>query len=108
MAATHEYVDLGLTSKTLWAKTNLGASTQEAYGNYYAWGETTTKSTYSWSNYKYCSGTSATVQDIGKTIYGTSYDAARTCGAPTGRCRPWSRCTSSSTSAHCRSRPSTA
>ena len=77
MAATHEYVDLGLTSKTLWAKTNLGASTQEAYGNYYAWGETTTKSTYSWSNYKYCSGTSATVQDIGKTIYGTSYDAAR-------------------------------
>ena len=77
LAATHEYVDLGLTSKTLWAKTNLGASSAEGYGNYYAWGETTTKSTYSWSNYKYCSGTSSSVQDIGKTICGTSYDAAR-------------------------------
>ena len=72
MAATHEYVDLGLTSKTLWAKTNLGASTQEAYGNYYAWGETTTKSTYSWANYKYCSGSSSTVKDIGTDIAGTS------------------------------------
>ena len=77
MAATHEYVDLGLPSKTLWAKTNLGASVQEGYGNYYAWGETTTKSTYSWSNYKYCSGTSSSVQDLGKSICGTSYDAAR-------------------------------
>ena len=77
MAATHEYVDLGLTSKTLWAKTNLGASSAEGFGNYYAWGETTTKSTYSWSNYKYCSGTSATVQDLGRNICGTSYDAAR-------------------------------
>ena len=77
MAATHEYVDLGLPSGTLWAKTNLGASAQEGYGNYYAWGETTTKTTYSWSNYKYCSGTSSTVQDLGKSICGTSYDAAR-------------------------------
>lgn len=77
MADTHEYVDLGLPSKTLWANTNIGASSAEEFGDYFAWGETTTKSTYSWSNYQYCSGTETTVQDIGETISGTKYDAAR-------------------------------
>lgn len=47
----HEYVDLGLTSGTLWAKCNVGASSPSDYGNYYAWGETTTKSEYTESNY---------------------------------------------------------
>ena len=32
----HEYVDLGLPSGTLWAATNIGASSPEGYGNYYA------------------------------------------------------------------------
>ena len=32
----HEYVDLGLPSGTLWATCNIGASTPEGYGNYYA------------------------------------------------------------------------
>ena len=41
-----DYVDLGLPSGTLWATCNVGATTPEGYGNYYAWGETTTKSTY--------------------------------------------------------------
>ena len=41
----HEYVDLGLSVK--WATCNVGAETPEAYGNYYAWGETTTKTDYS-------------------------------------------------------------
>jgi len=49
----HEWVDLGLPSGTLWATCNIGASSPEAYGNYYAWGETSTKSTYTWDNYKY-------------------------------------------------------
>ena len=49
----HEYVDLGLPSGTLWATCNIGASNPEGYGNYYAWGETSTKSTYSWDTYKY-------------------------------------------------------
>ena len=44
----HEYVDLGLSVK--WATCNVGATTPEGYGNYYAWGETTTKETYSSSN----------------------------------------------------------
>ncbi len=49
-------VDLGLPSGLLWAECNLGASSSEEYGNYYAWGETSPKSSYSWSNYKWCNG----------------------------------------------------
>ena len=37
----HGYVDLGLPSGTKWATCNVGASEPEEYGNYYAWGETT-------------------------------------------------------------------
>ena len=51
----HEYVDLGLPSGTKWATMNVGATAPEEYGNYYAWGETTTKNDYSWSNYKFFS-----------------------------------------------------
>ncbi len=39
----HEYVDLGLPTGTLWATMNVGATSPEGYGNYYAWGETKTK-----------------------------------------------------------------
>ena len=49
-ANDHEYVDLGLPSGLLWATCNVGAETPEAYGNYYAWGKTTTNSSYSSSN----------------------------------------------------------
>lgn len=52
----HEWVDLGLPSGTLWATCNIGASKPEGYGNYYAWGETSTKSTYNWGTYKYANG----------------------------------------------------
>ena len=52
----HSYVDLGLPSGTLWATCNVGATTPEEYGNYYAWGETEPKSVYDWDNYKYCNG----------------------------------------------------
>lgn len=47
------WVDLGLPSGLLWTECNLGATAPEQYGNYYAWGETTTKSTYNWDSYKY-------------------------------------------------------
>ena len=53
----HEYVDLGLPSGTLWATCNIGANTPEEYGDYFAWGETQTKDTYSWSTYQYANGT---------------------------------------------------
>ncbi len=49
----HAYVDLGLPSGTLWATCNVGATSPEEYGDYFAWGETTTKTTYDWSTYKY-------------------------------------------------------
>ena len=41
-------VDLGLS--VLWASCNVGATTPEEYGDYFAWGETTTKSSYTESN----------------------------------------------------------
>ena len=49
----HEYVDLGLPSGTLWATCNVGASKPEDYGDYFAWGETKTKSIYDWNTYKH-------------------------------------------------------
>ena len=55
----HAYVDLGLTSGTLWATTNVGADSPEEYGDYFAWGETTPQSdnAYTWVSYKWCNGT---------------------------------------------------
>ena len=58
---THEYIDLGLPSGTLWATCNVGANTPEEYGDYFAWGETTTKTTYNWGTYKYCNGSETTL-----------------------------------------------
>ncbi|MCD7710390.1 MAG: DUF1566 domain-containing protein [Porphyromonadaceae bacterium] len=46
----HEYIDLGLTSGLMWATCNVGASSPSDYGDYYAWGETVTKSEYTEDN----------------------------------------------------------
>ncbi|MBP5338666.1 MAG: dockerin type I repeat-containing protein [Prevotella sp.] len=76
-------IDLGLPSGTKWACCNVGASTPEGYGNYYAWGETQPKSEYYWSTYAYYhnyNGNSNVdkdeIVDIGSDIAGTEYDAA--------------------------------
>ena len=53
----YEWVDLGLPSGTLWATCNVGASSPEDYGSYFAWGETQSKQTYDWSTYQWCNGT---------------------------------------------------
>ena len=50
----HEYVDLGLSVK--WATCNVGANKPEDYGDYFAWGETKSKTTYNLSTYKYGNG----------------------------------------------------
>lgn len=42
----HEWVDLGLPSGTKWATCNVGADAPEEWGDYFAWGETTTKRWY--------------------------------------------------------------
>lgn len=57
----HEYVDLGLPSGALWATCNVGASSPEEYGDYFAWGETEPKDVYSWENYKWCNGSNTTM-----------------------------------------------
>lgn len=49
----HTFVDLGLPSGLLWAECNVGASSPIENGDYFAWGETMTKETYSWDTYKW-------------------------------------------------------
>lgn len=48
---TPEAVDLGLPSGVLWATFNVGASAPEEFGDFYAWGEVTTKEIYNYENY---------------------------------------------------------
>lgn len=58
--ARPDAIDMGTEvngKKIKWASHNIGASSPEEYGSYYAWGETETKSDYSWSTYKF--GTSS-------------------------------------------------
>ncbi len=68
----HEYVDLGLSVK--WATCNVGASKPEEYGDYFAWGETTSQSNnrYYWDSYKLCKGSyTTTTKYCTNTSYGT-------------------------------------
>ena len=63
-------IDLGLSVK--WASCNVGATAPEEYGGYYAWGETSEKSDYSWDTYKYCNGTSTSMTKYCTSVaYGT-------------------------------------
>ena len=70
----HDYVDLGLPSRTLWATCNIGANRPEDYGDYFAWGETVGynggKTTFNWSTYKWCEGSYDTQT---KYCYNSSY-----------------------------------
>lgn len=87
---SHEYVDLGLPSGLLWATCNVGADSPDDYGDYFAWGETETKSDYDWDTYKwfngwfngsenltkYCTKSSYGIVD-NRTVLEMSDDAAR-------------------------------
>ena len=55
----YSYVDLGLTSGTLWATMNVGATSEDDYGSYFQWGDTEDKrdADCGWESYKYCNGT---------------------------------------------------
>ena len=65
------YIDLGLTSGTLWANCNLGANKPWEYGDYYAWAETKpNKVKFVWANY------TKQKEIEGKSIAGTSEDPA--------------------------------
>ena len=54
--AAAEYVEMG--PGIFWATKNVGADSPEEYGDYFAWGETTPKTTFSWNNYKWGTQTS--------------------------------------------------
>ena len=65
-----EYVDLGLSVK--WATFNVGAGKPEAYGDYYAWGETEEKDNYAWAaegDYKWGIYDSSAKPKYGMTKY---------------------------------------
>ena len=64
----NDYVDLGLSVK--WANWNVGASKPEEYGDYFAWGETSPKSNYSWSSYRWCK---ANAKDLTKYCNNPDY-----------------------------------
>ena len=76
----HEYVDLGLPSGTLWAKCNVGATTETDYGMYFQWGDTqgytsaqvgveTGKKGFAWADYKYGTYDSSDITNYGMTKY---------------------------------------
>lgn len=52
------FVDLGLSVK--WATCNVGATTPEEYGDYFAWGEVEPKEYYDWLTYRYYDGSKFT------------------------------------------------
>lgn len=52
----HQYVDMGLPSGTLWAATNIGALEVYDCGDFFAWGEITTKNSFFDYNYLYKMG----------------------------------------------------
>lgn len=81
--ANHPHViDLGLPSGTKWSCCNVGASTPEGSGGYYAWGETSEKPTYSPETYLYAND-GLHYFFLGVDISGSTYDVAhKTWGSP--------------------------
>lgn len=79
---TGQLVDLGLSVK--WAGWNVGAEKAEEYGDFFAYGEVTPKSDYTFNNYKWSvddfvdddMGEWAQYLKLGSSITGTNYDAA--------------------------------
>ncbi len=67
----HQYVDLGLPSGLLWATCNVGADSPSDCGDYFAWGETTPKNSYTSEN---CLTSGKILSDISGD---GRYDAAR-------------------------------
>ena len=79
---TYEYVDLGLPNGTLWAKCNIGATSETDYGVYFQWGDISgisgtllgkySDENYSWASYTHCNGSdSALTKYNNDSSYGT-------------------------------------
>ena len=71
-----DYVDLGLTSGTLWATMNVGATSETDYGSYFQWGDTVDKrdAVCDWSNYKYGDGSNFSKYNTGFNNIGGTID----------------------------------
>lgn len=73
----HTFVDLGTSGSNYWSTENVGALNYNEYGNYYAFGDVSTKATYTIDNYQPDPSTAAgNVVYLGEEIYNTKYDAA--------------------------------
>ena len=75
----YAFVDLGLPSGVKWAACNVGATTPEGYGGYFAWGETETKDICNWSTYFDTTDGGSTFTEYtagGKTMLDKKDDAA--------------------------------
>ena len=67
-----EYAVVDLGTSVLWATCNIGATSPQQYGDYFAWGETQTKQTYTWQTYTLCEGEfSAIKKYVFENSYGT-------------------------------------
>ena len=74
-----EFVDLGLSVK--WGNANIGATNGDTaeswYGDYYAWGETKSKSNHVWNTYTFGASSPFSKYDSdGKTVLETVDDVA--------------------------------
>ena len=67
----HDWVDLGLPSGLKWATCNVGASSPSDYGDYFAWGEISTKTSYDDNN------STTFLKEIGDIAGNPTYDVAR-------------------------------
>lgn len=73
---TPKLVDLGLPSGTKWADRNIGATNVTAYGSFYAFGETSSKQTFTQANYtghKDYPDISGTDDDVATKKYGKGW-----------------------------------
>lgn len=70
VSAHPEAVDLGLSVK--WASCNVGASSPSDYGSYFAWGETSPKSDYSWLTYLFRASGDSWYNNVTFSKYNTS------------------------------------
>ena len=67
----HDYVDLGLS--VVWATCNIGAESPSDYGDYFAWGEAETKSSYTESNRATYNESSYTFLDAASAQWGSAW-----------------------------------
>lgn len=68
----NDAVDLGLPSGSLWSSKNIGASSENDNGYYFAWGETSEKDIYGWETFKHANGSFNTMKKYcDKPSYGS-------------------------------------